>query len=539
MSKKDRLAQQLMLPRMNKNSKKILVQKKKKGGPVFQKYDVKKGVIEDPPKSREPQKLKPIRPITPTNLMAKKPKSRRNNELMRKMFYSKKELLRVNKCDFEEEKTETKEEIMYRMLRNKGKVVENEENEENKEKEEIEENLGNEVDSDPRRLENYRNKNQRRKPQLGANSGARNGEGQSQMKKSNSMLPVNKKIFPRESPMKTYGQEQEMLVPPGQSQFNEQGGGIRKNNRRNLSSFNMEKSRSRDLSVHSKGTKKSTSMRPNKTEDADPFKNYRKPKPKYDKNLLREILELEDRFVQDFSKHIDSMVALVKKDIGIQTEIQDERGHMKFEESLSRVMRTFQEKRRSMDRLEKAVGTFREKLKNLQKRKNEVGDKEPRMRVPAWDKREQVETGFKSGRGKLDMLSPFLTGQAMYGKEANQPLKPLNMKSEDFMNGEERIKGLKMQMRNLGNPGMQMMREKDPNFMRQGKGKSWERKELRPINGEKKKQVCMLPKGEMRQRNLDENGKKMADAHLRMRTDTGTSKDLMKDLDFDNEMSLI
>jgi kinesin family protein 2/24 len=44
LSKEDKLAKQLMLPRMNKNSKQVLIPKKTKDGPIMQKYDYKTGI---------------------------------------------------------------------------------------------------------------------------------------------------------------------------------------------------------------------------------------------------------------------------------------------------------------------------------------------------------------------------------------------------------------------------------------------------------------------------------------------------------------
>ena len=545
LSKKDRLAQQLMLPRMNKNSKKIAVQKKKKNGPVFQKYDVKRGVTQDEPESREAPRPKPIRPITPKDMLGRKPKARSNNEMMRKMFYSKKELLRVNRRDLHETKEpakETKEEMMYRMLRDKTREKKSSGDREGGRDEDGGRDRDGEhsgEDPEPRRLENYRNKNQR-KGGCVAKTPRREGNMQPVMKKSNSMLPVNKKIFPRESPMKTYGQDPvpSRLVPPGLSQFNESGEPSRKKTRRNLSSFNREKSKSREQSQKSGATKKSTSMRPAKSDTADPFKGYRRPQPKYNKSILKEILELEDKFMQDLSRHIDSMVALVKQDIGTQADIQEQRGPTRVEESVTRLRRTLRDKRRAMDQMEGALSNFEERLGRLKRRKEDWQQGALSARVPLWNPREEAGSGLEAIRAKTGAQGMSLTSGSMYGLGPKQPLRPLSMLAKDLRGGD-RANG-------VGGPGEkgeagggQMMREQDQNYKGQGR-MGGEKKELRPIMREKARlQVCMLPQVEMRQKGIDENGKQVKETQLRMRTDTGTSKDLMKDLDFDNELSLI
>jgi hypothetical protein len=279
-------------------------------------------------------------------------------------------------------------------------------------------------------------------------------------------------------------------------------------------------------------------MKPNK-KPFDPFEDYTNRTRKYDKDILREMLELEEMFTQDFSRHIDSMVALVKKDIAIQASIQEEKGPMKFEESFSRVKKVLKSKQESLEMIIKNVKRFEEKFSRLKQKKNKKLGNKPNNMIQYT----RPKTGNEGGdmRQMGNMQGGVINSRSMYGLGMNPSLKPLNMYSKQ---PSHQYKGFGKN-RNDWKKGlddknnMKSMKDMKQNSMRQdfnqGPGS---KKELRPIvNDSKKQKFSMLPSNKPVRQKLDENGEKMKNWNMRMRAESDLNKDLMKDME--NDLSLI
>ena len=545
LSKEDRLAKQLMLPRRNKNSKKIIIQKKKVGGPVFQKFDVKGGMKKIEKKDDESKnKITPVKPITPKGMLRPKAKSKRDNGMMG-MFYSKKDLLRKKKNNSgnnkgrRHEDGETKEEMMYRILKNKGKKRnEPEEEEEYSEEEEIGE--------ERRDFESYKNKFYRKKEKKFENP---KEEGQGVVRKSNSMLPSNNTFLSKEESKQEYGRESDIDLMNMELNNDKKSNYLnpyKNQHKKNPSSIYGQRQSSRDSS-NKRPSNKSRSMKPNKKVLPDPFKDFEEREKKYDKDILREILELEDMFTQDYSRHIDSMVGLVKKDIAMQANIRDEKGPMRFEESISKVKKIVQSKRDSLDLMMAAIRRFDEKFEQLKIRKEKMSYMKPENRsikytrpTPTKDHERMRPNRNMQGSRQGELLN----SKSMYGLGMNPSLKPLHMNSKKPSHYEYKYQGFggrrngHQKDKTDNHKINMMMKGVHPNILKEKMnlhpGSS---KELRPIAKDRGKQkFSMLPQMNLKQRNLgDEEG----ESYRRKRTDTETTKDLMNDLDIDNDLSLI
>ena len=536
LSKEDKLAKQLMLPRMNKNSKKIKILKKKQGGPVFQKYNVKDGVTNLETKHEEKQKLKPVKPVTPKGMLQSKHKSRRDSG-MKGMFYSRKDLINKNKRDYEKSKgnheEESKEEMMYRILKNKKKEKERKDKEED---EEEDYELSDEEETSD--LNKYQNKYQKQKNTYDEMPMQKEFKNVKPMiKKSNSMLPSGNMFPHKESPMKEYGHDSNLMV--SNMEYDQSNTPIRlfnKSSRPARSTVHGDNKPNNRSSQKNSETKKSTSMRPKK-KPFDPFEDYTNRTKKYDKEILREMLELEEMFTQDFSKHIDSMVALVKKDIAIQADIQEEKGPMKFEESISRVKKILKSKKESLEMMIKNVRRFEDRFMRLKQKKSEQMSSKNMIQYT------RPKTSKEGGdmRQFGNMQGGVINSRSMYGLGINPSLKPLNMYSKQ---SNHQYKGFgknrndwKKELDDKSNM-KSMMKEMKPNNMRhqfnQGLGS---KKELRPIGNDQQQKFSMLPSNKVVKQKLDENGEKMKNWNMRMRVESDVSKDLMKDLD--NDLSLI
>ena len=545
LSKEDKLAKQLMLPRRNKNSKKIIIQKKKVGGPVFQKFDVKGGVSKLEKKDDESKnKITPVRPITPKGMLRPKAHSKRDNGMMG-MFYSKKDLLRKKKNDSgnnrgkKYQEGETKEEMMYRILKNKGKKKSEPEEEYSLEEEEPEER---------RDFESYKNKFYRKKEKQFEMPKQKEGmKIQPMVRKSNSMLPSNNQFLPKEEASKEYGRESDVDLMNMAMNDEKSANYLNPYKKHKKNPSSMYGKTSRDSS-RKKTSNKSRSMKPKKKALPDPFKDFEEREKKYDKDILREILELEDLFTQDYSRHIDSMVGLVKKDIAMQASIREEKGPMRFEESISKVKKIVQSKRDSLDLMMAAIRRFDDKFEQLKIRKEKMsaymkGENKSIKYTRPIQKQDQDRM-----RLNRNMHGPRLgelpTSKSMYGLGMNPSLKPLNSNQKKSSHYEYKYQGFggrrNGHQKDEGEgPKMNMMMKGiHPNVLKEKMnlhpGSS---KELRPIAKDRGKQkFSMLPQMKLKQRNL---GDEAGGGFKRKRTDTETTKDLMNDLDFDNDLSLI
>ena len=540
LSKEDRLAKQLMLPRMNKNSKKIIVQKKKMGGPVFQKYDVKQGITNIEKKTDSPQKLVPVKPITPGG-MRHKQKSMRNNAMM-KMFYSKKELVenkKKGKYGTKKERSErgnedlSKEEMMYRILKNKSKKQEKEEEDDIYETQE-------DSSDEKMQYEKYQNKYYQDEEKM-YETPVQNQKMmiKPMMHKSNSMLPKKNDFVDKHSRYNKRESEVDLMhMDSEEKDTNSYLQAFRKNQRGNISAYYGQDIRnsSRDKSKE----KKSTSMKPKK-ELYDPFKDFTMRQKKYDKSLLREMLELENMFTENYSKHIDSMVGLVKQDIAIQSSIQEEKGPMKFEQQISDVKKVLRKKKDSLDKIFSAICKFEAKFHQLKKRKQEAQrtPKEDNSSISYTRKGNAQDHGLMRPMG--NMQGELMTSKSMYGLGGSPGnlRKPSNQEYQykGFGNSRSGRKKDIIETRNMYEGGGQKLDVHKRSYM-QGSNK-----ELRPIASQRANQkFSMMPNMKIGKAGKDLYLEKMRnrgykEKEERGRTDTETTKDLMKDLD--NDISLI
>lgn len=539
LSKEDKLAKQLMLPRMNKNSKQILVQKKKVGGPVLQKYDVKHGVSAMDKVEEEPvQKLKPVKPITPKGMLAER---RPQNDLMKGMFYSKKDLLKSRGGQYKSGKREesrregeSREQMMYRILKNKGKKEDSEKEEE---------------DSGRKDFESYKNKFYKKKEKMYETPVQKEQMNVRMVRKSNSMLPSSGMFLAKEKVVNEYGRESDvdlMSMPLADDKKDPYIRPIRRNHRKNPT-IHGEVDEGRSRRHEDSSGKKSSSMKPQKKDLPDPFKDFIEREKKYDKDILREMLELEDKFTQDYSRHIDAMVSLVKKDIAMQASIRDEKGPMKFEESISRVKKILNNKRDSLDLMEAAIRRFEDKFEKLKVRKEKMKKSmkgEPmgiKYTRPQYYKEEEGMRPVRNMQGfRGDQLG---NSKSMYGLGMAPSLKPLKATPQKQMKFEYQYQGFgsrnghKQEKSDHKQKNMMMMGMKPIN-LNEKLNLPGSKKELRPLTKDTGKgKLSMLPQKSLNQRQFgDENQK---DSGPRGRTDTEVTKDLMNDLDAENDLSLI
>jgi hypothetical protein len=556
LSKEDKLAKQLMLPRMNKNSKQILVQKKKVGGPVFQKYDVKHGVTNIKEKEEETsKKLTPVRPITPKGMIRDKKRSR--NDMMKGMFYSRKDLISKKNNDYRskegkqggfQREDETKEEMMYRILKNKGKGIKN-----TREKNEDDDDMEQERDypEDRRDIEMYKNKFYKQKEKMYETPIQKDPMDIRMVRKSNSMLPPKGGFLPQEKSPRGYGRESDLMGTPPKEDSSSKYKNYKNQHKKNASNMYYLEPHRDSPESQKRSDKKSSSMKPNKVEIEDPFKDFIEREKKYDKDILRDMLELEDMFTQDYSRHIDSMVGLVKKDIAIQASIREEKGPMKFEESISRVKKILQSKKDSLDKIMSAINRFEVKFGNLKQRKEKMKNAmktEPqsiRYTKPSSNVRKESEPM----RPQRNMQGGMAMGnsKSMYGIGMNPTLKPLNMNPQKQMKYEYQYQGFG-RGRNGQNQDLSDKKHKAKNMMMMGmkpmgfkdryKQMTNSKKELKPITKDSGKQkFSMLPNMKLQQRTVDDEDTR--EKTPRARTDTEVTKDLMNDLDLDNDLSLI
>ena len=550
-----------MLPRRNKNSKQILIQKKKVGGPVFQKFDIKKGLTNLDKKNDDNSrnKITPVKPITPKGMFrSKKSKSKRDNGMMG-MIYSKKDLLRKKK-DYDnnsrrnekgntsknQQQDETKEEMMYRILKNKGKNKAKEYSEDEEEDYDSQDKDDDEEEEETRDFESYKNKFYKKREQMYEIPNQKEPMNiQPIVRKSNSMLPSNNS-FLKKNDNQNYGRESDLMDE--NQKKNPYLNPYRKKNKKNLSSMHGQNEYSRDSSRNKNSNgKKSRSMKPKKKHLADPFKDFEEREKKYDKDILREILELEDMFTQDYSRHIDSMVGLVKKDIAMQASIREEQGPMRFEESISKVKKIVQSKRDSMDLMMAAIRRFEEKFEQLKIRKEKISaeskkkeNKSIKYTRPNYKQESDKKRSSRNMHGfRQEELS---NSKSMYGLGMNPTLKPFhshmnNPNPNDYQYQGYRRNDQKSDIKEYGGKKMNMMMKgvhpsvlKDKMNLHPGSTK-----ELRPITKDRNKQkFSMLPQMQLKQRNLGDD-----EDYRRKRTDTETNKDLMNDIDLDNDLSLI
>lgn len=540
---------------MNKNSKQIIIQKKKQGGPVFQKYDVKRGVTElDTTNGDTPTKKVPIQPVTPKGMLAMKRRSR-NNDPMLKMFYSKKDLLKgrqhakykskreANISGFGDE-DETKEEMMYRILKNKGRELKaeaNEEEETNEEQVQSEE----EKEEDSERSERSEKRAKRRQR---ANEKIYETPVQKEamnikpmMHKSQSMFPSDQKGFatkmhrdrPRDS-------EFDLMKGDSNEQEPDAYGNAFRKDQTNISAFYGENRRIEFSSRNNPEPKKSTSMKPKK-ELYDPFKDFTMRQKKYDKNLLREMLELEDMFTGDFSRHIDAMVALVKQDISIQSAIQEEKGPMKFEESIAKVKQVIKGKRQSLEKMISSLHRFEAKFDQLKKKKQGNGAlKAAENPIITYTRNQGTpvkEPMRPMGNMQGDIRGEMYSSKSMYGFG----MKPYKKMSHH----EQQYKGFGYHKSNRRNDFIDkneiyenLMKKREVATMKETGQKSNSKKELRPDKDQMAKQkFSMLPNMKF---DLKEYGVNMVkQPKFRRRTDTVMNKAPAKPYQLDNDTSLI
>lgn len=549
-----------MLPRMNKNSKQIIVQKKKQGGPVFQKYDVKRGVTNvEVAKGDSPAKLVPVQPVTPKGMLAMKRKSR-NNDPMLKMFYSKKDLLKGRHQNHYKSKRETnvggfgregnegesKEEMMYRILKKKGEERKREKNES------VEEDSGEvdyELEEDEVRTDEKDRRGQRRQRE---NDKIYETPIQKDpisikpmMHKSHSMMPGDKKSFANHTP-RSKPRESDFDLMKGDSNEHEPdpyGNAFRKD-QPNISAFYGDNRRIEFGSRDAPSSKKSTSMKPKK-ELYDPFKDFTMRQKKYDKNLLREMLELEDMFTGDFSRHIDSMVALVKQDIAIQSAIQEEKGPMKFEESISRVKKVLKSKRESLETMVSSIRRFEARFEQLKKKKQGNGSSRAPENTLITYTRNQGTPGKDMMRPKGnmqgDIRGEMYSSKSMYGFG----MKPYQQAQKKISHHEQQYKGFGYQKNSRRQDFIDkndlyenLMKKREVGTMKEGGHRSGSKKELRAEGDSKAKQkFSMLPN--MKFDLKEQGGNMLKQAKFRRRTETEMTKEPMKNYDSDNETSLI
>lgn len=531
LSKEDKLAKQLMLPRMGKNSKQILVQKKKVGGPVFQKYDVKRGVTDIEQKEEVHKKLTPVKPVTPKGMIREKKGSR--NDMMKGMFYSKKDLLsKVKPGDYkvgsrrervQDQGGESREEMMYRILKSKGKGkdkgkgIRHTRDGQSMEQEEPEYPEEQEYPEERRDFDVYKNKFYRQKEKMHEMPVQKEPMNVRMVRKSNSMLPSSG-MFLGPDPVAN----PDLNSNPNAKFLKQQ---FLKNHRKNPSNvYQTQESNQLTSARPGSSEKKSSSTKPNKQLPEDPFKDFLEREKKYDKDILRDMLELEDMFTQDYSRHIDAMVGLVKRDIAMQAGIREEKGPMRFEESISKVKSILTAKRDSLDLMVAAIRRFEDKFARLRQRKEQM----KRAMLPSKIKYTNPSRNMQGGLPS--------NGGSMYGggmnPKMNPSLKPLNLNPQ---------KPRKFQYQGFGRPDLDpkpkgMMMMKPVSVQEKFGNMSGSKKELRPIPKDVGKQkFSMLPQRSIAPRK-DENKEATG---ARARTDTEVTRDLMNDLDLDNDLSLI
>lgn len=106
----------------------------------------------------------------------------------------------------------------------------------------------------------------------------------------------------------------------------------------------------------------------------DPFKELgyqteEEEKMKLKEDIIKEMLYLEKEFTKEYSKHIDTMVNLVRKDISLQTKIKDEKGPLKFSECLDKVNSIVKMKQDSLASVTKSLEFYQQKYYKLKKKK--------------------------------------------------------------------------------------------------------------------------------------------------------------------------
>lgn len=561
------------------NSKKILIVKKKTGGPILKKYDVKKGIqsLNSKPETLTVERVPKNRERAPKS-MFRQEKSMINlkekDYRMKGKIYSRKDLLnnkssnyaglrgqdkqqyfQSNQSDMMADKSETREQMMYRFLRNKMVKKEENKKKDSTDMDSAEVDYEDDYeDEEPVDFESYKNKFSKQREKAYEPPLRRESQPLQHSKKKNSMLPSKRLDQKINTESSSKGRERDFrdsdvdLMNMQISEIKEKpySNKFKARHRNQPSNLLDEVPREKDMLNVRPSEKKSTSMKPNRQERGQDMDEERK---RYKKDMIKDMLDLEDKFTQEYSRHIDLMVGLVKKDISMQTRIRNENGPLKFKDCLKDVKQIVKRKQESLQSLSLSLQHFEEKYQQLKIRKELksklmmnmkgpfVGNEEGgRLREPP-SKNDPINLskGNMSGGNQMKGLN---IGGHSYGRDS-----PSNQKFKDFglrpnmmrgnnnldyggYSGKSSNSSKRLNMGALGNQMYQMGSMNRSN------------RELRPLNqeGKSRKKYSMLPK-----RNFEDENKNTEEKEEESRDskDSEKSKDKASDLDMDNEISLI
>ena len=566
LSKEDKLAKQLMLPRMNANSKQILIPKKIGGGPVMQKYDVKTGIRQI--SRNEDSDTSKSRSKTPKERKLRKGGSVNNEEeehhQMKGRIYSKKDLVSNKSMNYfgknsqsyqqidNKVREESAEEKMKRFLKNrrnnssKHTSIQEEDDDKYKfskkrEKENIREELEHNIEED------FDEEIERRESDfdlMGGNDKDENDlSNERYYKKEDNEDFLKKKEFSANYKRRDHDDNSKKKESYDNYKKRDYEDNCR---RRETEDSNREKEyRNRDEDNDYNNLNNKNGENDNYYKNKDPFhdlgfKNDEDERIRQKQEIMKEMLNLEKDFNKEYSKHIDLMVALVRNDISLQKQIREENEPLKFSDCLFKVNSIIKKKKDSLSSLIKSLEYFEGKYQSLKRKKEKNKLLYPKKNLLDIGNSNAREVVKKRMRGSL-------TGDMMMNQSSKglTPVNKMNMllnpdfrkpQNNSFLNSSGRKSMLNMQMnlnKNLFSKEMKLGEKEE--IHKEASQRNF--KELKPIHKDisGRQKLSMLPGMTFKNMDADVKEKRAITPNIRNREDSDLTKDFANDLDFEGE----
>ena len=198
----------------------------------------------------------------------------------------------------------------------------------------------------------------------------------------------------------------------------------------------------------------------------------RPSKRKFGRPLLVEMVEMEDQLTREYSRHIDRMVGIVKKDIRIQSSLRDQGGPTKFEECVNEILKLVKNKQENLNQLSDALMNYQNKFKEIQNtdelfNTRKLSNNEQNNKIDNLQQNFLKEPSVQYSNNKY-MLSSNSRGSKMNQSSKETKLKPrvknprgslrgnMNMLNDDSLNN------MKMDMSSSNKNKMMMLGNLQP-----------------------------------------------------------------------------